>query len=426
VLGGGIRHLNEILAGWPLWLWVAILLGYCCVASVIPVWTLLQPRDYINSLQLISSLGLVLIGLGVASLAGGMVPGGDGGRMPLALVAPAFNLQPVNAPPMFPFLFVTIACGAISGFHCLVSSGVSSKQLKCETDAQFVGYGSMLLEGFLATLVILAVGAGIGFGWPAKFGVVAGGELWSQVYADWGSVTGGTAIGAFVVGAANFLEAMGINHTMATAMMGVLVASFAGTTLDTATRLQRYVVQELSGTVGKMFGQDVSAVVPVRWTNPLAWLRHPLGATLFAVITAFVLAIFPKPGDPWTWETIGKGGLILWPLFGATNQLLAGLAFLVITFWLWRRKLVSWITALPMVLMLCAPAWSMMIDASRWWSKGQYLLAAVAYLVLLLEAWMVFEAVLLWPRVRGVIEEALPPLPERGTGGAVGEPVARS
>ncbi len=325
----------------------------------------------------------------------------------MEFVAPIVQPSPLNAPPIFPLLFITIACGAISGFHCLVSSGTSSKQLKCETDAQFVAYGSMLTEGFLAVLVILAVGAGIGLGWPthASFGGQTGSELWNSIYYDWKAADAGlgTKIGAFVVGSANFLQALGIQHTMALAIMGVLVASFAGTTLDTATRLQRYVVQELSRAAEEKL--------------PGGWVARPLqnahAATMFAVVTAFVLALFPKSGDPWTWETIGKGGLILWPLFGATNQLLGGLAFLVICFWLWRRRKPVWFIALPTVFMLIMPAWAMLVQVGEWWSEGSYLLVFIAFATLALEAWMIVEALLMWPRARGVLEEALPPLPSR-------------
>lgn len=423
-LGESIQALNAALAKWPVWVWAGILLTYCYFASVMPVWVLLQPRDYINSLQLISSLGLVVVGLIVAAFIGGVSPTPEAGRMSLELVAPMINQSPLNAPPILPFLFVTIACGAISGFHCLVSSGTSSKQLKSEADAQFVGYGSMLLEGFLATLVIIAVAAGIGFGWPAKFGTLAGPELWASLYSDW-TVASSTAIGAFVVGAANFLEAMGINHVMATALIGVLVASFAGTTLDTATRLQRYVIQELAATFAPKISPtalaaegyntefDRGQVVKSHSWNPLTWLTNAHGATLFAVVTAFALALFPRPGDPWAWDTIGKGGLILWPLFGATNQLLGGLAFLVVTFWLWRRKLPIWSTAVPMVFMLIMPAWALLTDLARWWDKGQFVLVGVAVLMLALEVWMIIEALLLWPKANGVMEKALPPLPVR-------------
>jgi carbon starvation protein len=398
VLGEAIRAVNGYLRGWPIWCWVAVLLAYCYAASVLPVWVLLQPRDYINSLQLLSTLGLVMVGLVAAGV------WGSGGR-PLELVAPAVELSPLNAPPIVPVLFITIACGAISGFHCLVSSGTSSKQLRSETDAQLVGYGSMLTEGFLAVVVILAVSAGIGLGWPDHYGEV-GSELWQRIYADWKAADAGLGvkIGAFVAGAANLLEAYGINHAMALAIMGVMVASFAGTTLDTATRLQRYVVQELSRAAGE-------ALPAVRPLASVAGSVH--GATFLAVATAFLLALFPKPGDAWAWETVGRGGLILWPMFGATNQLLAGLAFLVICFWLWRRKLPVWFAAAPMAFMLAMPAWAMLVQVGGWWREGSYLLVFIAAVTLLLEAWMILEAFLLWPRARGVLEEELPPLPPR-------------
>ena len=403
-LGELVQSVNTSLAAWPIWIWAAVLLGYCYIASVLPVWMLLQPRDFINSLQLISSLGLILIGIVVAATHG---IGGE----PVEFVAPPFQMNPLHAPPIFPFLFITIACGAISGFHCLVSSGTSSKQLKCETDAQFVGYGSMLTEGFLAVLVILAVSAGIGLGWPEEFAGESGAQLWQSIYSDWNTVGLDIKIGAFVVGSANFLQSYGINREIAMAIMGVLVASFAGTTLDTATRLQRYVVQELSRVVNE--GIPVAG----RIARPL---MNPHGATMFAVVTAFALAIFPKSGDPWAWDTIGKGGLILWPMFGATNQLLAGLAFLVVCFWLWRRSKPIWFIAIPTVFMLIMPAWAMLIQLQEWWDPDKgwwkeefYLLVFIAIVTLSLEVWMLIEAVLIWPRAKGVLEEALPPLEKK-------------
>lgn len=402
-IGKSIQGLNAAMAAWPVWLWVAILLGYCYIASILPVWVLLQPRDYINSLQLIVSLALVVLGILWVSIAG-FTPAGMENQPSLALemVAPAFQASPLNAPPIFPFLFVTIACGAISGFHCLVSSGTSSKQLKQEKDAQFVGYGAMLLEGFLATLVILSVGAGIGLGWSQNFPGLTGAALWNELYADWRGVTGGTAIGAFVVGSANFVQSLGIDPLMAKALMGVLVASFAGTTLDTATRLQRYVIQELAGTLE----QKLSAGRPqnsTRW-SPLKLLQTAHGATFFAVGTAFLLALFPAPGQPWTAQTIGTGGLLLWPLFGATNQLLAGLALLVLSFWLLRRGLPVWFAAIPAGFMLAVPCWALWIDTQRWMAGGSWLLVVVAAIMLLLTAWMLLEAALLWKKVRGIEE----------------------
>jgi carbon starvation protein len=401
-LGAAIRGLNATVAAWPIWVWVAVLLAYCYVASVLPVWMLLQPRDYINSLQLVSSLGLIVAGIVAAAMLGGSTA--DGGRQPLTLVAPVLDLEPQGAPPIVPFLFVTIACGAVSGFHCLVSSGTSSKQLRCETDARAVGYGSMLLEAFLAVLVVVAVAAGIGLGWPETHPGLAGTALWRAVYADWTRVTGGTAIAAFVVGSGNLLQALGVDATFARALMGVLVASFAGTTLDTATRLQRYVVQELGGTLlpaGAAWqpgGAPRPRLEPWHWP---AWLlTTPHGATLFAVSSAFLLALLPPPGTPWTMTTLGTGGLILWPLFGATNQLLAGLSLMVVSFYLLRRGLPTWFAAVPMVFMLAMPVWALAIDIRRWAAGGNSLLVGVAVAILALEAWMVVEAIRLWPAAR--------------------------
>ncbi|WP_166821324.1 carbon starvation CstA family protein [Thalassoroseus pseudoceratinae] len=399
-LGAAIQSINSTLASWPLYVWTGILLTYCYIASVLPVWMLLQPRDYINSLQLISSLGLVVIAVVVTGLIGV-----DG--QAITMVAPAVELSPTNAPPIMPVLFITIACGAISGFHCLVSSGTSSKQVRNEKDAQFVGYGSMLTEGFLATIVILAVAAGIGLGWPGeeKFAGQTGTALWSSVYGDWAKVGLQEKIGAFVVGSANFLGGIGINHSMGVAIMGVLVASFAATTLDTATRLQRYVVQELAGAVGEAAPMLNPAVRP---------FQNPHGATMFAVLTAFALALLAKPGVTWSWSVAGTGGLILWPLFGATNQLLAGLAFLVISFWLWRRGKSLWFAVLPAIFMLVMPAWAMIDRITVWLTPGQErpLLAGIAIVTLALEAWMIVEAVLMWPKTKGVLEKTLPPLPQ--------------
>ena len=252
----GVLHaINQWFASWPTIVWVAVLLSYSHVASVLPVWVLLQPRDYINALQLVSALGLIVVGLVVAALIGGAPPVEGAERQPLEIVAPMVDFNPAQAPVIFPFLFITIACGAISGFHCLVSSGTSSKQLDSEKDARFVGYGSMLTEGFLATLVICACIGGLGLGIALKGadgGVVLGGEAFAARYASWtaaGSL--GAKVSAFVDGSGNFLKAMGVPGSVAVALMGVLVASFAGTTLDTATRLQRYVVQELARTFQK-------------------------------------------------------------------------------------------------------------------------------------------------------------------------------
>jgi len=459
--GGALGSFNAVLAAWPIWQWVVVLLVYSYIASVLPVWTLLQPRDYINSLQLISALALIVAGLFAAALFG-FTPSGADSSQALEFVAPAFQWHPEGAPMIFPFLFITIACGAVSGFHCLVSSGTSSKQLKCETDARFVGYGSMLTEGFLATLVILACGAGLGLGLMKDGTLLTGEDAWQAQYASWSAAGALSAkVGAFVNGSANFLQTLGLSPAVSIALMGVLVASFAGTTLDTACRLQRYVIQELAATLGgKVNETDAKPALP------FTWLQNKHGATVFAITVATLMAFTP-PASPevplsaslsgqvtpemelaslakqtqpearekiqksidqmkeggvtgmiaWLTAYSGKGGLILWPLFGATNQLLAGLSFMVITFYLWRRGRAIWFLVIPMVFMLIMPMWAMIHQL--WFNPGwllsvkegfpqhepSYLLGGIGLATIALEIWMIVEAVKLFPRVKGVIEE---------------------
>ncbi|YCM44276.1 carbon starvation protein A [Verrucomicrobiaceae bacterium 227] len=387
-----LGEFNSALASWSNLQWCAVLLGYCVFASILPVWTLLQPRDYINALQLLFTLGLVMVGLIAASFFGGAPVTGDE-RQSLEIVAPAFNWAPEGAPSIFPFLFITIACGAISGFHCLVSSGTSSKQVKCETDAQFIGYGSMLTEGFLAVLVILACIAGLGLGTTVNGEFHTGQEAFQARYHSWSAAQGLPAkIGAFVEGSANFLKALGVEAGFAIALMGVFVASFAATTLDTACRLQRYVVQELA-----------TAIAPKKNPgNPLTWLTNRYGATLFAVFVAYLIARLPSGPD----SALGTGGMILWPLFGAVNQLLAGLAFLVITFWLRRRGLPFALALIPGIVMLILPAIAMSMNLRSFATSHNWLLFSFGFVTLLIEAWMIIEAISVWNKTKGVLEEA--------------------
>lgn len=275
---GVLGQFNQTLAAMPIWSWVVILLVYSYVASILPVWLLLQPRDYINSLQLLSALALIIVGLLTAAIIGGAPVGDSPERPVLEMAAPAFQWSPEGAPPIFPFLFITIACGAISGFHCLVSSGTSSKQLKNERDARMIGYGSMLTEGYLATIVILACGAGLGLGLAKGGEVLLGQEAWLSTYSSWAAASGlGPKVGAFVNGSANFLSAMGIPPSIGIALMGVLVASFAGTTLDTACRLQRYVIQELGTVLNQSLVKESD--------GPFNLIRNKHGATLFAIFS---------------------------------------------------------------------------------------------------------------------------------------------
>ncbi len=345
--------------------WTVILLVYAFVASVLPVTTLLQPRDYINAWELLVALALMMLGTLVAGL---------GGRLPL--VAPAFRSDVPGAPSLWPVLFITIACGAISGFHALVSSGTSSKQVAREPDALFVGYGAMLVESALAVLVIIACCAGIGMAYRAADGtVLTGVEAWTTHYANWGAAEGMNAnLAAFVTGAANLLVSLGIPTGAAIAVMGVLVASFAGTTLDTATRLQRYVISELA----------TAARVPAlggRWS-----------ATTLAVVSAGALAFATGAN--------GAGALKLWPVFGALNQLLAGLALLVISAWLRPRTRYYWLALGPAFFMLVMTSWALVQKALQFAASHNWLLFGVSVVCLALEVWMVAETLVVWLRPR--------------------------
>jgi carbon starvation protein len=412
---GWLHAFNLTLAGWSNLTWCLFLLGYAYLASVLPVWLLLQPRDYINALQLVSSLGLLVVGLIVAALFGGLPLLPDAARVPLELAAPVVNASPVGAPMMFPFLFITVACGAISGFHCLVSSGTSSKQLDNERDARFVGYGAMLTEGFLAVMVILVCAAALGLGVIAKDGsVLTGQAAWASRYSSW-SAGLGPLVANFVDGSANLLRALHIPRDVAVALMGVFVASFAATTLDTACRLQRYVVQELAAALRPPATRRGALAEGFRRVCSGFTNKH--AATLFAVVAAGALAAIPMGGQVWSWATAGAGGLLLWPLFGAMNQLLGGLSFLVITFYLWRRGVPVWFFVLPMLFMLVMPMWAMLSQTfvggpgnPSWWSQEKWLLCGFALATCALELWMVVEALRLFPRAKGVLEaDAVPP-----------------
>jgi carbon starvation protein len=399
----------------PVVAWTIILLIYCAIASVLPVSWLLQPRDYINSHQLFVALFLLVVGLIIASLTG---------EADLMASTPAITQElPKNTPPIWPFLFITIACGAISGFHCLVSSGTSSKQLANEKDALSIGYGAMLLEGALAVVVIFACCAGVGMGKFSKENrqlldgtrqisyqpvlneetgrPLVDREAWRMTYQlgedkSWSSFTLTSKIGAFVEGGANFLNVLGIPLKLGIGIIAVLVACFAATTLDSATRLQRYVIQELGDTL------------------KIAPLKNIYIATLAAVTLGGLIAMLKGPTG------MGSGGLLLWPLFGATNQLLAGLAFMVTTFYLWRRNKPIGFVLIPMIFMIVLPAWALIwqlfnLQSGWWWSSDKYLVAIIGTITLGLQIWMVVEAILIWPKAKGVLESPLPPLSESDT-----------
>jgi len=322
--------------------WIIILFAYTFVASVLPVWLLLQPRDYVNGHQLFVALGIIGAGVIVANP---------------QVVAPAVNTNlPADAPGWFPLLFITIACGAISGFHGLVASGTSSKQLDREPDARYVGYGGALGEGALALTSILATTAG--------FALYVGIDGWHDHYGSWAAASTG-ATTAFVNGVGVLAEGIGIPHGVATIFAAVVVISFAATTLDTSVRLQRYIIAEL-GVEYRL------KAVQNRWV-----------ATLIAVASCALLALGLDRG---------AGGMRLWPLFGTTNQLLAGLSLLVLTLFLLKLGRRVWVTAIPMAFLLVMTTWAMVLNLVRFVTNDQVLLAAVGGAIFVLELWLLFEA----------------------------------
>ena len=339
--------------------WVIVLLVYSWVASTLSVKTLLQPRDYINAWQLFIAMLLLAGGTAVASLTQG-----------LSMVAPSINSStPVNTPSIWPFMFVIIACGAISGFHSLVASGTTPKQISKEPDAHFVGYGSMLLEGFLAVLVLICVGAGIGMALDLGDGTrLSGSAAWDHYYGSWIGAKGlADKIAPVVQGAANLMASIGIPAAIGVTVMGVFIASFAGTTLDTAVRLQRYVVSELASDLN-------IAALANRWS-----------ATTFAVATAAALA-FATGAD-------GTGAMTLWPLFGSANQLLAALALLVVTIYLKRKGGLRYlVTAVPCLFMLLITNWAMVENELNFVANGDWLLVVIGAIIFALALWMTVEA----------------------------------
>ncbi len=345
--------------------WTILLFIYAFFASVLPVTTLLQPRDYMNSHQLLVAMVLLTLGVIFAAFSG-----------TLDIVAPAVQSAPKGAPSMWPFLFITIACGAISGWHSLVSSGTTSKQVRKETDSLFVGYGSMIMESVLALFVIIAVSAGIGMGLQHNGETLVGVSAWTTHYASWAAAKGlGSKVGAFVVGSANMLTAIGIPLKFGITIMGVFVASFAGTTLDTATRIQRYLMSE---TFPKTFGNRYVA-------------------TAFTLLLAAFL-VFSTGAN-------GKGALILWPLFGAVNQTLAGLSLIIATVYLKSRGGIKWIfTGIPAVFMVFMSFWATIVNQTKF-LQGNTLLTVINFIIILSIIWVVAEGIMRFVKVKDTGEE---------------------
>ena len=338
--------------------WSYVLLGYAFLASVLPVWLLLQPRDFLNSLLLY--LGLLAIFSGFLLLRP-------------SFVAPAIDLSPPGAPPLYPFVFIVIACGAVSGFHALVSSGTTAKQLDKEQDAAFVGYGGMVGESILGLAAVLACTAGF-----------ASASDWRAHYSNWQTTDGlANNLDAFVSGSGTFLATLGIDPSLGKAFVALVAVSFALTTLDSATRLLRYNVEEIAETV-KM---------PV--------LANRYVATAVAVAAIGFFALLQVDGRP--------AGVALWAVFGTTNQVMAGLTLLTVTLYLYFRKKNYLYTAIPMVFMLVTTVAAMVANVRNFYNDGNYLLLAVGGIVLFLALWLIVEGILRFTKGR---DEALAGLQE--------------
>ncbi len=312
------------LGGDPAKTWNLLLLLYCYVASTMPVWVLLQPRDYLSSFLLYASVLAGFVGI----LLGG-----------IPVQYPA--LRAWSAPglgALFPILFITVACGACSGFHSIVASGTSSKQLDREADARLIGYGGMLIEGViaviaLATVMILPLG--------------------DPLAAEAPLVVYGTGIGRFV-------SVFGIPPRIGYSFGILALSTFILTTLDTATRLGRYIFEEFFNISGTR----------ARWGSTLATLLLP---AIFVLVTLRDAQGNPVPA----WK-------VIWPAFGASNQLLAALALLVIALWLRKGGKRTAVVLVPMVFMIVMTVWALVLLIGRYGLTVIGLIAAVLLLMALL------------------------------------------
>jgi len=338
-------------------LWIILLFIYSAIASLLPVWTLLQPRDYINSHQLFVGLGLLFLGIFVAH------PTVD---------APAIrSLSEPGTPSLFPLLFVTIACGAISGFHGLVASGTSSKQLAKLSDSRMVGYGGMIGEGTLALVSMITAVAGISL--VAQANLPAVGPVsdlnWSVYYDTWAHASGNKA-SAFVLGGGALLTSIGLSEPLANTLMAVLVISFAATTLDTATRIQRFILNE--------FGKATKVEI----------LSNRYIATLIAIIPAILMA-FWNITDPGS-GVIRQAGWVLWPIFGASNQMLAALTLMVLTLYYWQKKKPFLPLLIPMLVIMVVTLSALLANAVKFYGVNGILFILNLILITLI-LWMIYE-----------------------------------
>ena len=345
-------------------LWDVLLLAYCLIAGVVPMWALLQPRGHLGGYFLYVALAAGGIGLLFSGL---------------PIQYPAFTGWHVTVAgktqSLFPMLFITIACGACSGFHALIASGTTSKQLKLETDARPIGYGAMLLEGMVAVISLSCV----------------------MIAAQGSNTLGKGPNAVYAQGIGNFLQVIGIPIELAVAFALMAFTTFVYDTLDVCTRLGRYIIQELTGwhdAKGKWLGTALTAGVPIFFV-----MQETIGPDGQPLVGAD-----GKPVPIWA---------TFWPLFGASNQLLAALTLLGVTVWLWRTRRARWVwavTGIPTVWMYTMSTWALI---AMTWPKfqaegGSFQLTAdpVAWAGVVLVA---LAAMMLVEAIRVIVGSSTPP-----------------
>ncbi|GAA4476742.1 carbon starvation protein A [Enteractinococcus fodinae] len=335
---------DELLGLPPATWWIIILFAYGAIASLLPVWVLMQPRDYINGLQLFIALALLYVSVAIATP---------------TVVAPAINNNvPADTPSLMPLLFVTIACGAISGFHGTVSSGTTSKQIDREGDARFVGYFGAVGEGLLALGTILVT--------TAAFRTVT---EWEEMYDSFSS--GGVEV--FVeAGGTMVNQGLGLPAGLSSTILATMAVLFAATTMDTAVRLQRYIVQE----IGQTFNVKIDMYT----------------ATAIAVGICIALT-FSAGAD-------GSGGVLIWPLFGTTNQLLAALTLSIVAVMLMRRRRPFLPVLIPAVFVIFVSIYALIVQLGQFYNDGNWLLLVLDIIVLIAAVWVLIEAALAMVRTR--------------------------
>ncbi len=312
--------------------WMVIIAIYVLFAAGVPVWLILQPRDFINVQILYGGIGLMVVSLFSCGFQG------------LTVTMPRFNLAEgaANLGLIWPMMFITIACGAISGFHALVGGGTTCKQLGQETDARRVGYNAMLLESLLAVCVLLALGA-----------VMAFSDYKAIVWPTDPAVRSNPILGFALAAGRLFHQGLGIPVALGTVFGILLVEGFVVTTLDAAVRLNRYLFEELWSIVLKKVPRLLRHY----------WFNSGLSVVLMGLL-AYTNAFNA-----------------LWPIFGTANQLLAAMALLTVSTWLLLRKRRHWFTLVPAVFMIATTLVSLGILLGGYVKKGNFILIAADLLL---------------------------------------------